>query len=103
MDCFPVQEEQLMHRFYADPVRSTDDQVFLTPEDARHALSVLRLKEGQHIEIIRDGTRFDAEITGADSLNVSASASCTSLSIIRLITTECQAVSAAAAVLQNVR
>ena len=72
MDRFSVQEERLMHRFYADPVRSTDTAVFLTPQDARHALTVLRLKSGQHIEIIRDGSRFEAEIDCDDSRDVTA-------------------------------
>ena len=49
MDCFPFQEELIMHRFYADPARSSGDLVFLAEEDARHALSVLRLKAGMDV------------------------------------------------------
>ena len=72
MDCFPFQEEQLMHRFFADPDRSTDEYVYLTPEDVRHALTVLRLKSGQHIEVILNGNRWEAEIDHIDSREVSA-------------------------------
>lgn len=66
MDCFPFQEELIMHRFYADPARSSGDLVFLAEEDARHALSVLRLKAGQAVEVFLEGQRYDAEITSAD-------------------------------------
>lgn len=72
MDCIPLQEEFLMHRFYADPVRSDGGTACLTPEDARHALTVLRLKPGDHIEIILDGCRSEAEIVRGDSRVVSA-------------------------------
>ena len=65
MDCVPVQEELLMHRFFADPLRSTESEVCLTAEDARHAVTVLRLKPGQRIEIIRDALLWEAEITSA--------------------------------------
>ena len=61
-----------MHRFYADPVRSDGVTAFLAPEDARHALTVLRLKTGDRIEIIRDGCRSEAEIVCADNRDVSA-------------------------------
>ena len=59
-----------MHRFYADPIRSNDDTAFLMHEDARHAMTVLRLKPGDHVEIIRDGSRFDAEISQAGDRDV---------------------------------
>lgn len=65
MDCILVQEERLMHRFFADPLRSTESEVFLTTEDARHAVTVLRLKAGQRIEIIRNSLLWEAEITSA--------------------------------------
>ena len=71
MDCFPFQEEQLMHRFYADPDQIADSIVCLSPEDARHAITVLRLKAGQHIELIMNGGRHDAEILSIDSREVS--------------------------------
>ena len=49
-----------MHRFYASRL---DDGVFtLTPEDARHADTVLRLKPGSLIEIFHAGQRFRAEL-----------------------------------------
>ena len=76
MDRFPVREELIMHRFYADPDRSGDETAFLTQEDARHALTVLRLKPGDHIEIILDGIRSEAEITCVDSRDVSVRILC---------------------------
>ena len=51
-----------MHRFYVDPDRITPDTIFLTPEDARHALTVLRLKTGHHIEVILNQSRMKAII-----------------------------------------
>ena len=70
MDSVSLQEEQLMHRFFIDPDRSSDDVVSLMEEDARHAVTVLRLKEGNHIEIIGNGLRFEAEIISADRQSV---------------------------------
>ncbi len=61
-----------MHRFYADPDRSTQDRIVLMPEDARHALTVLRLKTGHHIEIILNHSRMEAIIEQADKLEVTA-------------------------------
>ena len=61
-----------MHRFYADPVRSTGEIAYLTPSDARHALTVLRLKSGHHVEIISNCCRFEAEINCDNSRNVFA-------------------------------
>ena len=61
-----------MHRFYADPERSTPDTIVLTPEDARHALTVLRLKPGHHIEVILNQSRMEAMIVHAEQQNVSA-------------------------------
>ena len=61
-----------MHRFYADPDHSTPDMIVLTPEDARHALTVLRLKTGHHIEIILNHSRMEAIIDQANNQNVTA-------------------------------
>ncbi len=72
MGRFPLQEEQLMHRFYADPELSTEETAILTTEDAKHALTVLRLKTGSRIEIILSCRRWEAEISCADSHHVSA-------------------------------
>ena len=72
MDSFPVQEELLMHRFYADPNRSTPDTIVLTPEDTRHALTVLRLKPGHHIEIILNHARMEAVIEQTEKQKVTA-------------------------------
>ena len=59
-----------MHRFYADPSRTDDNRCYLTPEDARHALTVLRLKAGQHVELFRGRERWEAEIVSTDSRDV---------------------------------
>ena len=59
-----------MHRFFIDPDRSADGDLFLAEEDARHAVTVLRLKAGQHVEIIGSGQRCEAEIVSACSRDV---------------------------------
>ena len=59
-----------MHRFFADPSRCTAEELFLADEDARHASAVLRLKTGQHVEIIRDNQRYEAEIISMDRRDV---------------------------------
>jgi len=71
MDSVCVQEEQLMHRFYADPDCVSGDQAVLSPEDARHALTVLRMKTGQPVEIIANGRRWNAVIGCTDNQSVS--------------------------------
>ena len=70
MDCFPEQEECLMHRFYADPENCMDNVVSLPEEDARHACTVLRMKPGQQAEIIMDGSRWSAEIISVSPKDV---------------------------------
>ena len=70
MGCISQQEELLMHRFFADQGCDTDGIYRLAEEDARHAVSVLRLKAGSHIEVICCGQRFLAEILSADRSNV---------------------------------
>ena len=70
MDRLPFQEELIMHRFYADPARSEGDLVYLAEEDARHALSVLRLKAGQDVEVFLSGQRYEAEISSTDRNDV---------------------------------
>jgi 16S rRNA (uracil1498-N3)-methyltransferase len=62
-----------MHRFYADPEKSEADSFVLTPEDARHALKVLRMKEGEPAEIILEGKRYIARITEASDALVKLS------------------------------
>ena len=60
-----------MHRFYVDSVE--DGFARLTEEDRKHALKVLRLKTGDHVEAVCGGQRLTAvlredavlEITGA--------------------------------------
>lgn len=51
-----------MHRFYADTDRSTADTAFLSSEDAHHAIHVLRLKSGDDVELVDEGSRFQARI-----------------------------------------
>ena len=52
-----------MHRFYADPELSDGRCFVLTPEDARHAVKVLRLHPGEEAEIILRGERYLSCIT----------------------------------------
>ena len=49
-----------MHRFFAD---QCEDEVFLKPEDAVHAIRVLRLGEGDLIEVILDAKRWKARVS----------------------------------------
>lgn len=71
MDRFRIQEAMLMHRFFADPDRSADGHSFLMPEDARHAMTVLRLKSGHHVEIVLHGQRWEAELDHLNGQDVS--------------------------------
>ena len=59
-----------MHRFFIDPGYASGEDCSLSPEDARHAVTVLRLRPGQHIEAVLDGTLWDAEIVSSDSRDV---------------------------------
>ena len=54
-----------MHRFYAEEDPNPEGLYPLSPEDARHALTVLRLKAGQQVELIRDGLRYQSVIDHA--------------------------------------
>ena len=54
-----------MHRFFADTAQIDDNTIRLASEDARHAVTVLRLKKGSYIELIMDRKRWEAEITDA--------------------------------------
>ena len=70
MDGLSLPEERLMHRFYTETDQGPDGLVELSREDARHAVTVLRLKPGQHVEIVRNGSLWDAEIITADTREV---------------------------------
>ena len=59
-----------MHRFYPDPDLTRDDLEFLTAEDSRHALTVLRLKSGAQVEVISGGILWLAEIIGEEGRTV---------------------------------
>jgi 16S rRNA (uracil1498-N3)-methyltransferase len=50
-----------MHRFYIDPTRPD----CLTPEDAHHACRVLRLREGDNIEVVLNEKKYTASLTCA--------------------------------------
>ena len=60
-----------MHRFYVDSSRLDTHLLYLTKEDAKHALSVLRLKPGQMIELIHQSSLWEAEILATDCQDVS--------------------------------
>ncbi len=47
-----------MHRFFA--VRTGNDTAELLPQEARHALTVLRLKAGEAVQLILEDQLFDA-------------------------------------------
>ena len=51
-----------MHRFFADPDKGTEDLEYLTGDEARHALTVLRLKEGCPVEVVSGGKCWSAVI-----------------------------------------
>ena len=59
-----------MHRFYVDPSRISSDTAYLTAEDARHALTVLRLRKGQKVEVFAGSLRYAAEIVSTDREDV---------------------------------
>ena len=61
-----------MHRFYADSESPESGRVYLSPEDAHHALHVLRLKNGDAVELILNGERYHAGLSLEDSGRVSA-------------------------------
>lgn len=61
-----------MHRFFADPGKSTAQEAVLTEEDARHASTVLRLKPETVIEVIHDSRLWRAEILSISSNEVRA-------------------------------
>ncbi len=70
MDRIYVPEERLMHRFYADSDFFSDEEAKLTPEDAHHAINVLRLLPGNQVEVIDRGVRYRASIISSDSHEV---------------------------------
>ena len=57
-----------MHRFYAEEI--LNGRAALTPEDARHALRVLRLRPGDQVELISNGTRYRAVLGENENLIV---------------------------------
>ena len=49
-----------MHRFFAE--RAGEDTARLFPEEARHALTVLRLEAGAAVQVILDGALYEATL-----------------------------------------
>ena len=50
-----------MHRFYAEEsALPREGRLTLSPEDTRHALRVLRLREGDRVEVFAGGNRYEA-------------------------------------------
>ena len=70
MDSLCGWEDIRMHRFFADPVPGERHLALLSPEDARHAAAVLRLKPGDGIEVICGGSLWRAVIIEADPRSV---------------------------------
>ena len=70
MECLSLQEESLMNRFFAESNGQAQDPVRLTEEDARHALTVLRMKEGDLAEVVCLGRPWLAEIISTGSHGV---------------------------------
>ena len=59
-----------MHRFYVDPGEIRNGLAALTPDDARHALRVLRLHPGSEAEILSGGHRYSAVLAEAEGNEV---------------------------------
>ena len=53
-----------MHRFFAE--RIDQNTARLLPQEARHALTVLRLKAGEHVQLILEDQLFDAVLTATE-------------------------------------
>ncbi|MBQ2991103.1 MAG: 16S rRNA (uracil(1498)-N(3))-methyltransferase [Clostridia bacterium] len=61
-----------MHRFFADDTGIVDGTARLNAEDSSHALRVLRLEEGDEIELVAAPSRYLAKISSADAGIVTA-------------------------------
>ena len=55
-----------MHRFFADERGIQDGAAFLSGEDARHALRVLRLAAGDEVELVCPPARYRACIADTE-------------------------------------
>ncbi|MBQ6399457.1 MAG: 16S rRNA (uracil(1498)-N(3))-methyltransferase [Clostridia bacterium] len=62
-----------MHRFWVIPNPENSREGFLSPEDTRHALSVLRLAEGDPVEALSESGRFRAEIRSVEAGRIAVS------------------------------
>ena len=52
-----------MHRFYISAEQLSGSRADLSPEDAHHARDVLRLEVGTPVELITEGSRYEARIS----------------------------------------
>ena len=59
-----------MHRFFADEGGIVEGRAGLNEEDSRHALRVLRLREGDEVELVCAPERFLAVIDGVEAERV---------------------------------
>ena len=59
-----------MHRFYVEEDHLLQQIATLTPEDARHALRVLRMEKGAAAEILCGGTRYLARMLESQGTEV---------------------------------
>ena len=59
-----------MNRFFADERGVQDGVAYLSSEDSRHALRVLRLREGDEVELVCAPERFLAVIDGVEAERV---------------------------------
>ena len=59
-----------MHRFFADEGGIVEGRAGLNEEDSRHALRVLRLREGDEVELVCAPERFLAVIEGVEEERV---------------------------------
>ena len=57
-----------MHRFFADETGIVNGKACLNVEDSKHALRVLRLEEGDEIELVCAPARYLARIESAEDL-----------------------------------
>ncbi|MBI4397856.1 MAG: 16S rRNA (uracil(1498)-N(3))-methyltransferase [Candidatus Omnitrophica bacterium] len=59
-----------MHRFFIEQINENENLLWLSPEESRHAIGVLRLKEGNKIFVFdATGNEFEARISTIQSKN----------------------------------
>ena len=60
----PWLRKNKMHSFYCE--QRQGDLALLTKEDSRHAHKVLRLKEGDRVQVVLEGARYEAVLVGEE-------------------------------------